>query len=163
MAQEEWRAVPGYEGFYEVSSLGRVRSLPRRKTSGRILQARCPSSRYPMVGLSVNKKRQNFRVHRLVALAFLGPPPEDRPQVLHRNDDPMDNRVENLYYGTTQQNRIDSVTNGRHHMARKTHCIRGHEFTEENTRYSHEGRRRACKSCEKIHAQKYLKQNREAA
>ena len=159
---EEWRPIPGYEGLYEVSSYGQVRSLPRRKTSGRILSSKCPSSRYPMVGLSVDSERKNFRVHVLVALAFLGPRPEGM-QVLHRNDDPDDNRVENLYYGTSQQNRLDSVTNKRHHLARKTHCIRGHEFTEENTRLAKNGRHRSCKACEKIHAQKYLKKNRTAA
>lgn len=62
--------------------------------------------------------------------AFTG---DDPRQVRHKNGVPADNRLENLEYGTNAENQADSVAHGTHHMARKTHCKRGHEFTEANT------------------------------
>lgn len=98
---EEWRPVPGHEGSYEVSSLGRVRSLNRtivtssgvsRRILGRVLRpVPCPTgSARGYMYVSLGRGRRPL-VHRIVSLAFLG-----EGDVLHRNGNRSDNRVDNL-------------------------------------------------------------------
>lgn len=111
---EIWKAVPGYEGHYEVSSMGRVRSVdritphPRNKSMclprrGRILRWEFDKYGYPVVTLSRESKTKTFKIHRIVALAFI-PNPDNLPQVDHKNNLKYDNRPENLRWCTTQQN-----------------------------------------------------------
>ena len=103
---EEWRSVTGYEGYYEVSNFGRVRSLDRevtmkngvcRKTRGKILSlSRYNSaSNYRAVTLSVNGISKKESVHRLVALAFI-PNPDNLPEINHKDENKQNNRVDNL-------------------------------------------------------------------
>ena len=87
--RERWRPVLGYEGLYEVSNLGRVRRVkiiePTRKKHG-----------YMQISLvDRNGKRRSFRLHRIVATAFV-PNPEGKPQVNHRDENPENNRASNL-------------------------------------------------------------------
>ncbi|WP_051233125.1 HNH endonuclease [Pseudonocardia asaccharolytica] len=72
------------------------------------------------------------KVHRLVLLAFVGEPPDDKPNALHRDDDPANNCVENLYWGTRSENTDDSVRNGSHVQARKATCALGHDLVAPN-------------------------------
>lgn len=149
---EEWRAVVGWEGLYEVSSLGRVKSLPRTVTTRtRVemrVQGRTPSPAlaigYPVVTLRQPGIKNRQYVHRLMAKAFL-PNPHQYPLVRHLNDVRVDNRIENLAWGSHSDNSKDSVSNGGNANARKTHCPRGHEYTPSNTRV-HEGLR-FCRAC----------------
>lgn len=122
---EEWRPVVGYEGFYEVSSLGRVRSLPRivfqngnsmhlvkRNVSGRILKsANSNKMKHQAVLLCALGGRKNSLVHRLVLEAFVGPCP-DGMECCHNNGDGSDNRVENLRWDTRKSNHRDSMRHG---------------------------------------------------
>jgi len=153
--REEWRSVVGFEGFYEVSSLGRVRSLPRyvnHSRSGKVLRKGVERKQgyntngYRMVGLSENGRTRYATVHRLVAEAFL-PPNEGQRVIRHLNDDREDNRAENLAWGSDSENMYDAVRNGVHPETKKTHCKRGHEFSEENT-YLY-GRSRKCRTCKR--------------
>lgn len=139
MKAEEWRPVVGYEGRYEVSSRGRVRSLPKEtpnpltggisRRSGKILSAakHWKSGRYHL-SLSLKGTAKNWDVHQLVARAFIGPPPDGK-HVCHRDDNPERNFPSNLYYGTPKQNGRDKVRNNkscwgtRHHAARVTEEI----------------------------------------
>lgn len=111
---EEWKPVPGYEGHYEVSSEGRVRSLRRELYSDRWAGYRTISERilkatpggtigYLSVSLRLNRQRKTHAVHTLVAAAFLGPRPEGM-DVMHADDDPQNNRLANLSYGTRSEN-----------------------------------------------------------
>lgn len=152
--REEWRAVVGYEGLYEVSDQGRVRSIPRvqltttgqRRYAGRLLKP-WKQKKHLMVTLSTKgADRHKLLVHRVVLEAFVGPPPVGF-QGLHKNDIGTDNRLDNLYWGTYSDNMNDRVTNGIHHNAIKTHCIRGHEFTPSNTRVTNRGSR-GCIRCQ---------------
>jgi hypothetical protein len=149
------RVVPidGYEKSYAVTSLGRVLSLARVSKSGYREETELAASRnsdgYPVVQLWSPGKRRTVKVHHLVASAFL-PKGEDGQMVCHRNGDPGDNRVENLYWGSMRDNMLDAVRHGTHGMARKTHCSRGHEYTPENTyRVGGKGSRH-CRECIKI-------------
>lgn len=100
---EEWRPVVGYEGWYEVSSLGRVRRVaPGHGTHvGRILKSSDDSHGYPHVILS-SKGYRSCKVHRLVAEAFLGP--AAKQEVNHKNGIKSDNRLSNLEWVTHCRN-----------------------------------------------------------
>lgn len=116
---EEWRDIPGQEGHYQVSSLGRLRSLDRsvrhakgglRKIKGRLLKPGLARTGHLLTPLG--RRTHGQLVHRLVAVAFIGPCP-DGQEVRHLNGDPADNRVENLAYGTRRRNNMDVVLHGR--------------------------------------------------
>ena len=77
--------------------------------------------------------------------AFVGPCPSGQ-EACHANDDPRDNRLENLRWDTRSANALDSVRNGTHHAARRTHCAQGHEFTAINT-YRYPSGKRSCVVC----------------
>ena len=94
---EEFRDVPGYEGTYEVSNLGRVRR------NGKILRPRKDNWGYLQLDLYKNGIKRRFLVHRLVAQAFL-PNPNKYPQVNHRDENKSNNTVDNLEWCTSQYN-----------------------------------------------------------
>lgn len=96
--EERWQAIPNYKGLYEVSSLGRVRSLNYRKTGKtQILKLVINKKGYLQVELWKEGKKKNYKVHRLVAEAFLENP-QNLPQVNHLDENKQNNNVENLEY-----------------------------------------------------------------
>lgn len=107
MPTEDWRVVVGYEGRYEVSSLGRVRNS---RTGHVLATPRSGRGRYPQVTLSDGKARTR-RVHVLVAEAFIGPRPADM-QIAHNDGNSANNAVENLRYATSQENEADKHMHG---------------------------------------------------
>ena len=104
---EQWRPVVGWEGLYEVSSEGRVRSF-RRGANGRILRPGIASHGYPTVALGRGNTQS---VHVLVAAAFIGPCPEGQ-EVRHRDGKRSNPKAENLHYGTRGQNIADAILSG---------------------------------------------------
>ncbi len=125
---EQWRAVIGYEGNYEVSSKGRVKSLNRivpvirqgklgtRRIPERILKPGRHVAGYPQVFLYREGTPRMEQIHQLVAAAFVGPRPEGH-EVRHRDGDSGNPRATNLTYGTRKQNYDDAI---RHGAIRKT-------------------------------------------
>lgn len=161
---EKWKAVPKYEGFYEVSDQGRVRSLDRIVSDGRRMKGKLLSPNRLLrghlhVGLWKNGKVENILVHRLVLLAFVGPCPAGM-EACHWNDISDDNRLENLRWDTLSANSRDALRNGRHYNANKTHCPRGHEYTPENT-YVRPSGQRECRECRRIRKMAYRRSNSE--
>ena len=109
---EEWMPVVGYEGLYEVSNHGRVRSLKRNTTSGKILRGSARKNNgYVSLVLFKCGKGQGKLVHRLVAEAFISNP-ECKPDVNHIDGNKQNNRAENLVWCTPSENQQHSLTIG---------------------------------------------------
>lgn len=106
MSATIWKAIPGFEGLYDVSSAGIVRGVGR----GRILKTSLDRG-YPKVRLAAAGKRFTRRVASLVCLAFIGPRPAGL-QVCHRDGRRANSAAANLYYGTPQQNAADALRHG---------------------------------------------------
>lgn len=110
---EEWRPVVGYEGLYEVSSYGRVRSLPNRGTPGKYNNGKIKipqkRGRYLYVRLCKDGKGTAFSIHRLVAVAFI-PNPLNLPCVDHIDTDCHNNCVSNLRWVTHSENSRNPLT-----------------------------------------------------
>ena len=123
MTEEVWKDIPGYEGRYQASTEGRIRSLDRkvrvvahgteatRTAKGKILRPGqyCKSGHVSVV---LGHGANGSPVHKLVALTFLGPCPEGK-EVLHNDGDPKNNRLDNLRYGTRTENILDVFKLGR--------------------------------------------------
>ncbi|MDP7729481.1 NUMOD4 motif-containing HNH endonuclease [Mycobacterium sp. TY813] len=162
MTEERWLPVVGYEGLYEVSDMGRVRSVyrvvtlkngRRRRAPGRVLKLIRHNGRgnHLVVSLFENNRGKQVLVHHLVLDAFVGPRPEGMV-CCHNDGDGSNNRVGNLRWDTYGENNLDLVRHGVHVWASKTHCPRGHEYSAENTRlYRYHGTwRRYCRTCRQI-------------
>lgn len=134
MEIEEWRPIPGYESIYEVSSHGRVRSLPRewyqaapqgsgtvrRITPGRVLSPEISRTGYCRAQLTIARRTvKKFHIHRLVLEAFIGPCPPGHV-VCHWDGDPSNNCLSNLRYGTRAENERDKIRHGRRRGAMGT-------------------------------------------
>ena len=97
---EIWRDIPGYEGKYQASNLGRIRSQKRG-----VLKPFKNCNGYLIATLTLNGEKVRTGAHRLVALAFL-PNPEDKPQINHKDGDKENNRPENLEWVTCSENNL---------------------------------------------------------
>jgi len=117
--KEEWKPVVGYEGIYEVSNMGRVRSLSRRAKTwfgsrevfSRIRKTFIHKNGYEYIVLSKKGKNRTYRIHRLVAEAFCSNP-NSREIVHHLNRKPDDNHASNLIWVNQMENIGFSVQSG---------------------------------------------------
>lgn len=129
---EEWRSVIGYEGFYEVSSFGAVRSVDRhvvdkqgrtRFLRGIQIRPQAQISGHLSAGLTRNGRKNTQRVHTLVMAAFKGPRPPGM-EVRHLDGDPTNNKVGNLEYGTSSENKLDTYLHKRIPVGQDSHLGR---------------------------------------
>lgn len=145
----QWAPIPGFEGRYEASDTGLIRSLDRvietrngsrwkpgepgtpgvRRLKGRILKpGPLGNTLHQHVVL---EGRVDRTVHSLVLEAFVGPCPPGM-EARHADDNPLNNNLNNLSWGTRSENSDDSIRNEKHFHSGLTHCKRGHELTPEN-------------------------------
>ena len=116
LVNEKWLPIKEYEGLYEVSNYGRVRSLNYRKKGVRkVLKCHARLGYYIKTSLVKDGVRKYYRVHRLVAQAFLPQPMEGQTQVEHINTDKRDNRVQNLRWVSPKGNMANELT--RYHLS----------------------------------------------
>lgn len=115
---EVWIPIKGYEGSYEVSNKGRIRSVDRiikdrwgyRATKGKVLKLKVSKVGYIQAGLT-NQKVKWKLVHRLVAIAFI-PNPDNKAQVNHKDGNKQNNNDWNLEWNTPGENQIHAYANG---------------------------------------------------
>lgn len=115
---EIWKDIPNYEGIYQVSNMGRVRSLTRIVYHGDIKYCRKGVIRKPFntkdydsLMLSKDGTKKIYMVHRLVALTFL-PNPNNKPEVNHKDGNKRNNKLENLEWVTTSENKLHAIRTG---------------------------------------------------
>ena len=114
MENEIWKDIPGYEGRYKISNYGKVLGVKRNK----ILKNSIDRRGYSYVSLYKDRTEKRTTIHRLVALTFV-PNPENKPYVCHKVaiSNGGDNSVNNLYWGTVQDNANDRTRDGNHSKA----------------------------------------------
>lgn len=167
MREESWLPIAGYEGTYEVSDLGRIRSLDRLDRLGRLRPGVVRKLQVDRDGYlqfhTGGKPRRQLRVHRLVLMAFVGPPPVADSEALHGDGDPSNNALSNLRWGTRSENAVDAVLHGTHRNTAKTHCPKGHFYDESNTYIHPTLNSRACRECARVHSRAVHRRNKEMA
>lgn len=104
---EQWKDIPGYEGWYQVSDQGEVKRVGKSSGAivGRVLKQKIRKLGYRGVTLSKNCQVHDFTVHKLVMLAFVGERPSGY-EINHKNGISSDNRLENLEYVTPKENQF---------------------------------------------------------
>lgn len=120
LTQEHWVPIPNYEGYYEISNLGNIRSINRsiptksgylKPEKERIITRRISNKGYLTVTLSKKGQSNTHHVHRLLALAFI-PNPDHKPIINHKNGNKLDNSIENLEWATYSENALHAYRNG---------------------------------------------------
>lgn len=154
---EQWLPIKEYEGLYEISNYGRVRSLNyRNKGIRKVLSCHARQGYYIKVALVKEGSTKYYRVHRLVAQAFLSPPTEKQTQVEHINTNKRDNRVENLRWCSPKGNMANELT--------RFHLSLGHSNPSPETRKRmSEGQKRRFARERATGTGRYAKQNRASA
>ena len=135
--EEIWKDIEGYEGLYQISSLGRVRSFTK-KNNGKILKFTKTNSGYYQICLHKNKELKNFYIHRLVAIHFI-PNPDNKLCVDHIDTNKLNNCVSNLKWVTHKENNNNKLT--KEHMKenhwdckKENHPLWGKQLSEEHRR-----------------------------
>ena len=113
---EIWKDIKGYEGYYQVSNYGKIKSLERFRENGfggyihkeRILKSQTGCNGYEFINLSKKGIVKHLCIHRFVAIAFI-PNPEDKPCTNHKNGIRTDNRLSNLEWATYSENAIHGI------------------------------------------------------
>jgi len=119
LTMEIWKSVVGYEDRYDISNLGRVKSLPRKGASGRILKPSKMDNDYLYVGLRKNGIKKSCRVHRLVLIAFRGSSPEGT-EASHLDGDSINNHLSNLIWESHSNNLKRAKKGWNNHAAKLT-------------------------------------------
>ena len=127
----EWKPIKGYEGMYEISNNGKVRSLSRwdnkgKRVRGRMMKIYIGTHGYQIVDLCKNGKRKHYQLHRLMAETFI-PNTDNKPCIDHINTIKTDNRIKNLRWVTRSENMLNELTRKHNSEGQK-----GKKLTEEH-------------------------------
>ena len=137
LPKQIWKDIPGYEGLYQVSNTGRVRSLNYNRTGEtKVLKQGTNKGGYKRVNLYKDGKFKIYFVHRLVALVFI-PNPNNYPVINHKDENPKNNTVWNLEWCTQEYN--INYGNCRKKMSE---AHKGKQFTEERRKKLNEAMKR---------------------
>lgn len=118
--QEIWKDIPNYEGYYQISSLGRVKSLERhivykdgreRTYPSVIISNRVGTNGMELCTLTKNNRKKNIEIHRMVSIVFIGDCPKGY-DICHIDGNCLNNNINNLKYDTRSENRIDNYRYG---------------------------------------------------
>lgn len=144
-----WKPIVGYEDLYEVSDFGQVRRVPRSPaypTARRILRPWMSTTGYPCVSLYRQGVKRAFKVHRLVAFAFLSGASPDL-DACHNDGNRLHTNASNLRWDTRSENMRDTVRHGtqRNQFRDRDRCVNGHLFDDANTLLTSTGRQ--CRAC----------------
>lgn len=115
---EIWKDIAGYEGFYKISNLGKIKSLPRKGVKEKILNPSKNNRGYLRVGLSAKGKVRYDSIHRLVAETFIENP-KKMPEVNHIDGNKLNNNIENLEWVTKSENEKHAYKIGLRKMTSK--------------------------------------------
>lgn len=120
---EIWKDIPNYIGLYQASNLGRLKSLSRsvqwvgcrryKITKEFIMKQSSDRDGYKILTFNIKKKKRQFRVHRLILLAFIGIPPIGKELCMHLDDNPSNNVLTNLQWGSNSENEKQAYARGR--------------------------------------------------
>lgn len=117
---EIWKDVKDFEGLYQISNTGKVRSLKRNNTNGKILKSAFNYKGYEVVYFSKNNKKYVRKIHRLVAESFI-PNLNHKEQVNHIDGNKANNNVDNLEWCTCRENIIHAYRNNLFEKQRNSH------------------------------------------
>ncbi len=151
MERTDWRPLYGFEDHYDISRDGQVRN----RETGHHLTVHIDGYGYPAVQLMVSKKTYHRRLHRVLLQTFVGPQPG--MWALHADDDRLNFSLSNLRWGTRQDNTADAHRNGGTkrigaERRSRTHCFRGHAYTDDNTLVKRDSAGRLHRRCRRCHA-----------
>lgn len=138
--------------------MARLDTRGRRRKS-RILSPRKARSGHLFVALRADDVRTTWAIHVLVLTVFVGPRPP-KMDCCHWDDNPANNHLENLRWGTRSENVKDCVRNGSHVMANRTHCPQGHPYSPDNT-YRYPQGNRACNECRRAYREAHRDERRD--
>lgn len=169
---EIFKPIPGYEGYYEVSDRGTVRSVRRiiMRSNGarqtireRVRKTYQKKSGHLSTSLSKDGEIKAWDIHALVMRAFVSLPPEGM-EVRHLDGNPRNNHLSNLRYGSRSENMQDMLRHGTGYEQSKTHCPHGHLYFGANLRRRKRGKgytARLCVACERAHGRKAVREGKE--